>query len=97
MTITICRERKNFWDRYEYVQEEKAGADVNDLKKALRAMKKDRGMAIHIDASYVIAWDSWSEYENGIVLLRCYERANAYTDKKCAWETMKKDIMKAYS
>ena len=65
--------------------------ELDDLKKAFRAMGKDRDFAIHVN-NVSIVWDSYSDFENRIVKIRTYDKWNSYSETKMSWEKMKKYI-----
>lgn len=93
MTIKVIYNSKDFFGQYDFREETKDAASVDDLKKALRAMKKDRDFAIHVDNKSII-WDSYSDFENDIVKIRKYAAWNSCDEIKMSWEKMKKYILR---
>ena len=97
MTIKVIYNMKNFFGQYDLREETKRGADTDDLKKAFRAMGKDREFAIHLNDNLSIVWDNWSDFENRIVKIRKYAAWNSYDEIKMSWEKMKKYITQEVS
>lgn len=97
MTIKVIYNTKDFFGQYNLREEIKRGADIDDLKKAFRTMSKDREFAIHLNDNFSIVWDSFSDFENRIVLVRKYDAWNSYDETKMSWEKMKKYIMQEFA
>ena len=53
MKITIKYDRKDFFGTCVYCEDYKNDVDINDLKKAFAALKKDNNTALEID-NYVL-------------------------------------------
>lgn len=93
MTIKVIYNSKDFFGQYDFREETKEAASVDDLKKALRAMKKDRDFAVHVDGRSIV-WDSYADYENDVVKVRTYKAWNSYDETKMSWDKMKKYILR---
>lgn len=91
MIIKVIYNSKDFFGQYDFREETKDFAELDDLKKAFRAMGKDRDFAIHVN-NVSIVWDSYSDFENRIVKIRTYDKWNSYSETKMSWEKMKKYI-----
>lgn len=96
MTIKVIYNSKDFFGQYDFREETKEFANMDDLKKAFRAMKKDKDFAVHVDNRSLV-WDSYSDFENGIVTVREYAAWNNYDKIKMSWEKMKKYITQEVS
>ena len=96
MTIKVVYNSKDFFGQYDFREETKEYAGMDDLKKAFRAMAKDKEFAIHVNTISIV-WDSYSDFENRIVKIRTYERWNSYSETKMSWEKMKKYITQEVS
>lgn len=91
MTIKVIYSDKDFWGQRTFNEETNDYATTDDLKKAFRAMAKDKEFAIHVNTISIV-WDSYSDFENRIVKIRTYEKWNSYSETKMSWEKMKKYI-----
>ena len=94
--IIYIYDRIDFFGNREYTQDS-AYLTRQNLKKALAALKRDRNSAVHLaykdlNLFVVLAWDRLTEYENGILLVRVYDRSNSYDDNKMAFENGKKYV-----
>lgn len=92
MIIKVIYNTKDFFGQIRFAEEIKDYATADDLKKAFRAMSKDKEFAIHINCNFSIIWDSYNDFENRIVLIRKYTAWNSYDETKMSWEKMKKYI-----
>ena len=92
MTIKVIYSGKDFWGQRTFNEETNDYATTDDLKKAFRAMSRDKEFAIHINSNFSITWNSYSDFENRVVLIRRYETWNSYDEIKMSWEKMKKYI-----
>lgn len=97
MTIKVIYSGKDFWGQRTFNEETNDYATADDLKKAFRAMSRDKEFAIHINSNFSITWDSYSDFENRVVLIRRYESWNSYDEIKMSWEKMKKYITQEVS
>ena len=97
MTIKVIYSGKDFWGQRTFNEETNDYATADDLKKAFRAMSRDREFAIHVNSNFSITWDSYSDFENRVVLIRRYESWNSYDEIKMSWEKMKKYITQEVS
>ena len=93
MTIKVIYSGKDFWGQRTFNEETNDYATTDDLKKAFRAMSRDKEFAIHINSNFSITWNSYSDFENRVVLIRRYETWNSYDEIKMSWEKMKKYII----
>lgn len=97
MTIKVIYSGKDFWGQRTFNEETNDYATADDLKKAFRAMSRDKEFAIHINSNFSIIWDSYNDFENRIVLIRKYTAWNSYDETKMSWEKMKKYITQEVS
>ena len=97
MTIKVIYSGKDFWGQRTFNEETNDYATADDLKKAFRAMSRDREFAIHVNSNFSITWGSYSDFENRVVLIRRYESWNSYDEIKMSWEKMKKYITQEVS
>ena len=82
MKITIKYNRKDFFGTCLYCEDYKNDVDINDLKKAFTALKKDNNTALEID-NYILMWDSYTNFEHGV--LQCYEYDASNSRKEYIW------------
>ena len=83
MKITIKYDRKDFFGTCLYCEDYKNDVDINDLKKAFAALKKDNNTALEID-NYILMWDSYTDFEHGV--LQCYEYESVNSRKEYVWD-----------
>jgi hypothetical protein len=95
MTLTIKYHRKDFFGRSEYNEDSIRNTRKEDLKKALLHFSKNNTTALEIgvndNESIIIVWDSYTEFENRIALVRYFEGRN-YTDEKKSYDKVKKEL-----
>ena len=93
--IIFKYDRKDFFGNRVYT-EDTAFLTVDTMKKAFTGLKKDRLTAVEIDGlflhSIVITWNTFTDFENDIVLVRFYEDWNSYTEQKMSFTKAKKLI-----
>ena len=83
MKTTIKYNRKDFFGTCLYCEDTKNNVDMNDLKKAFSALKKDNNTALEID-NYILVWDSYTNFEYGT--LQCYEYEAINSRKEYVWD-----------
>lgn len=88
--LTLKYERKDFFNQRIYTEDSMKKYDKSDVKKVLLYFNKDYYSSVQIENT-VIFWDSMAEHENKIVTVRLYDGMN-YTENKCSFEKLKKDI-----
>ena len=98
MNLKVFYSGKDFFGHFDSMLEcECHYASVKDLRTALRHMAKDNCCAIHIDNNLSVIWNSYTDFENGVVTVRKYANWNSYTDTKAAFDKVKKDLIKEYT
>lgn len=93
MDITLKYNRVDAFGRKVYTEDVCNSAEKSDLQVALRRLKKDRDAGVSIDDK-TIFWDNCTDFTNGILTVRTFERYNAYDTDKISFEAFKKRIYK---
>ena len=96
MKITIKYNRKDFFGTCLYCEDYKNDVDINDLKKAFAALKKDNNTALEID-NYVLYWDNTQNFEYGLLSCKESEAVNSYKEYEWSFDGCKKffyDLLK---
>lgn len=93
MTLRIFYYRQDFWGKAIQTEETREAADLEDLKKAFRGLKKDRTFALHIESEYVLFWDTYEDYNNGVLTVRKYTARNSFDEVKKSYDKARKDIL----
>lgn len=93
--IIFKYDRKDFFGHRVYT-EDTAALTKDTVKRCFAGLKKDRMSAIEISGlflhSVVITWNTYTDFDMDIVLVRFYEEWNSYTDKKMSFTKAKKLI-----
>lgn len=63
---------KNFFGDIEYREDKKEYPTFDDIKKAMKFLKKSHDNAITIDST-VLFWDSMMNFEHGVLTARDYD------------------------
>lgn len=84
--------RKDFFGCFQYTEDSKANYKKDDIKKAFLLLSREHNAAVQKD-NIIYSWDSITDFENRIVMVRKYDTANcrSYTDEKKAFELAKKE------
>ena len=96
MKVTIKYDRKDFFGTCLYCEDYKNDVDINDLKKAFSALKKDNNTALVID-NYVLYWDNTQNFEYGLLSCKESETVNSYKEYEWSFDGCKKffyDLLK---
>lgn len=95
--LIVKYERKDFFGRKQYTEDIADFYGKPELKKAFLALGKDHDIAVQVD-NVLYAWDSMSEFENRILLVRTFdsETLKNYVDNKRSFDTVKKEIYGSY-
>ena len=100
MDIKMIYKGESFWGTTTQREDEMHWANMKHLSKCLRRLKVDPSAAVHItdysqdnkEKTIVLAWATYTDQENGILMVKEYERWNSYDSQKMAFEKAKKHV-----
>lgn len=98
MEIKIAYRVKSFWSAGghtgEFIIDKYHGTDYETaIKKAFAAMRKDNVYTLYID-NIVFMYDSYADFENGIIQMSTWEAANSCDHVKMAFSKAKKEALR---
>lgn len=93
--ITIKHEVKNCFGHFEYREETANNETLDDVKTAFRLLKLNADVAVQID-NVVLYWDNIEDTELEVLTVRTYDEYNNCTDKKCNFNSVKKEYYNRY-
>lgn len=89
MTLTYCYNRVGFFNPSEWTEETTKCPTLEQAKKVFLHFRKNRDTAIKTD-NYNFHFDSYSDWENGVVCVKHYAEWNDCTETKMSIEKAKK-------
>lgn len=89
--LILKYERRNFFGNREYTEDTCNFPKLKDLQAVMRYLKKDNMVAVSY-SGFTLFWDSFSNFENGIVSVRYYDAYGNYTEEKKSFEIVKKEV-----
>ena len=100
MDIKMIYKGESFWGTTTQREDEMHLANMKHLSKCFRRLKVDPSAAVHItnysqdnkEKTIVLAWATYTDQENGILMVKEYERWNSYDSQKMAFEKAKKYV-----
>lgn len=97
MELIICYERPDFFGLNTLVEDRRTKPEQRHIKKAFSYFKKNKNAAIKTNddenaVGYVLIWESYSHFDNGIVTVRKFEHGhfNATEEWKTSTEKARK-------
>ena len=93
--LILKYERKNFFGNREYTEDTCHYPKIKDLQAVMRYLKKDN-MAAVVYSRFTLFWDSFSNFENGIISVRYYDTYGNYTEEKKSFEIVKKEVYDSF-
>lgn len=93
--LVLKYERRNFFGFREYTEDTCHYPKMKDLQAVMRYLKKDN-MAAVVYSKYTLFWDSFSDFENGIISVRYYDVYGNYTEEKKSFEVVKKEVYDSF-
>lgn len=81
MDLTICYDRPDFFGGNTLTEDSRRNPEQQKIKKAFSYFKKTKETSLKVndreaDTGYVLFWESYSDYDNGIVTARKYDRGH---------------------
>lgn len=95
MELIYGYNRKTYWRSTEYTEDTNSNAGVDDLKRALTSLKKDRTAAVKFardEIGYSICWES---FERGIITFNAW-KTNNHQWIECSYETARKRAIQLF-
>lgn len=100
MDIKMIYKGESFWGTTAQREDEMHWANMKHLSKCFRRLKVDPSAAVHItdysqenkEKTIVLAWATYTDQENGILMVKEYERWNSYYSRKMDFEKAKKYV-----
>ncbi len=92
MTLRVIYDGYDFFGSFKQITADKEYADIDDLRKAFRALKKDKSFAMHIDGNKSLYWDTPEDFTNGVVTF-CNGTWNNCSVTKIAFDRIKKELL----
>jgi hypothetical protein len=86
-------ERKDFFGHYQYVEDSKDHYKLEDVKKCFNFFGKEKFVVVQIE-NVIYAWDTCTDFENRVVLVRTYDDGRNYTETKKSFDLVKKEVYK---
>ena len=89
MTIKIIYNERDFFNNQVQMEAECLYPRKEDVKKSFAYLKRNHDAAIH-SGNYSFYYDNFSDFENGIITVVCYEGANKKDITRMASDKAKK-------
>ena len=89
MTIKIIYNEKDFFNNLVQMEAECPCPGKEDIKKSFAYLKRNHDAAVH-SGNYSFYYDTFSDFENGIITVVCYEGVNSKDLTKMASDKAKK-------
>ena len=89
MTIKIIYNERDFFNNQVQMEAECQCPGKEDIKKSFAYLKRNHDAAIH-SGDYSFYYDNFSDFENGIITVVCYEGINNKDITRMASDKAKK-------
>ena len=89
MSIKIIYNERDFFNNPVQMEAECNFPEKEDVKRSFAYLKKNHDAAIH-SGNYSFYYDTFSDFENGIISVVCYEGVNSKDLTKMASDKAKK-------
>jgi len=90
--LTMKYDRKDFWGRRQYTEDNLENYDRNDIKKAFLFLGKEPFVTVQKE-NIIYFWENSSDFENRIMTVRTFDKVNtwSYSDEKMSFDKVKKE------